>query len=84
MDFEESLTFEQADRAHAIGEIHLQPRPGVEVHYRIVRELQHALRARFPQHKRIVAWTWPIWLYVSVSGVIVYLMLYHLAPTLHS
>lgn len=49
----------------------------------VVRALQHALRGRFPQHKRIVTWTWPVWLYVSVTGVIVYLMLYHLAPVLH-
>jgi putative membrane protein len=49
----------------------------------VIRALQHAFKARFAQHKRIVAWTWPIWLYVSVSGVIVYLMLYHLAPALH-
>ena len=27
--------------------------------------------------------TWPIWMYVSVTGVLVYLMLYHLAPALH-
>ncbi len=35
-----------------------------------------ALRGRFAAHKRIARWTLPIWLYVSVTGVIVYLMLY--------
>ena len=49
----------------------------------VVRALQHAFAKRFANHKRVVQWTWPIWLYVSVTGVIVYLMLYHLAPVLH-
>jgi uncharacterized membrane protein YozB (DUF420 family) len=35
-----------------------------------------ALRARWDKHRRLAAWTWPIWLYVSVTGVLVYLMLY--------
>jgi putative membrane protein len=42
--------------------------------------LYRALRHRFPQHKRIARWTLPVWLYVSVTGVVVYLMLYHLYP----
>ena len=37
-----------------------------------------ALRKRFIKHRRIARWTLPIWLYVSVTGIIVYLMLYHL------
>jgi uncharacterized membrane protein YozB (DUF420 family) len=37
-----------------------------------------ALRARFDRHRAIARWTLPIWLYVSVTGVIVYLMLYQL------
>ena len=37
-----------------------------------------ALREKFPEHRRIARWTFPIWLYVSVTGVIVYLMLYRL------
>ena len=37
-----------------------------------------AARGRFRQHKRIARWTLPMWLYVSVTGVVVYLMLYHL------
>jgi putative membrane protein len=49
----------------------------------VVRTLQHAFGGRFELHKRLVRFTWPIWMYVSVTGVIVYLMLYHLAPALH-
>lgn len=37
-----------------------------------------ALSGRFEKHRRIARWTLPIWLYVSVTGVLVYLMLYHL------
>ncbi len=40
--------------------------------------LSRALRRRFDRHKRIARWTLPIWLYVSVTGVIVYWLLYHL------
>ncbi len=38
--------------------------------------LFRALRERFDAHRRIARWTLPIWLYVSVTGVAVYLMLY--------
>jgi putative membrane protein len=37
-----------------------------------------ALKARFPTHKKIARWTWPLWIYVSVTGVIIYFMLYQL------
>ena len=40
--------------------------------------LNFALRSRFDRHLRIARWTLPIWLYVSVTGVIVYLMLYRM------
>ena len=40
--------------------------------------LSHALRMRFDRHRRIARWTLPVWLYVSVTGVVVYLMLYGL------
>ena len=43
-----------------------------------IMTLSRALRARFDQHRRIARWTWPIWMYVSVTGVIVYLMVYHI------
>jgi putative membrane protein len=41
-----------------------------------------ALRGRFARHRRIARWTWPVWMYVSVTGIVVYLMLYHLDPRL--
>jgi putative membrane protein len=37
-----------------------------------------ALKGRFDRHRAIARWTFPLWLYVSVTGVVVYLMLYHL------
>jgi len=37
-----------------------------------------ALRGQVDRHRRLARWTLPIWLYVSVTGVVVYLMLYHL------
>lgn len=40
--------------------------------------LSRALRRRFPAHKRIARWTLPIWLYVSVTGIVVYWMLYRM------
>ena len=40
--------------------------------------LRRALKGRFDAHRRIARWTFPIWLYVSVTGVIVYVMLYKL------
>ena len=46
----------------------------------VLTTLYRARRKRFPQHKRIARWTLPLWLYVSVTGVVVYFMLYHLYP----
>ena len=43
--------------------------------------LTRGLRGRFDRHVAIARWTFPIWLYVSVTGVIVYLMLYHIYPS---
>lgn len=48
----------------------------------VLRTLFLGLRARFPDHRRIARWTLPIWLYVSVTGVVVYFMLYQLAPAM--
>ena len=36
----------------------------------------HALKDRFDKHKRIARWIWPVWMFVSLSGVTVYYMLY--------
>ena len=43
--------------------------------------LRSGMRERFDRDVKIARWTYPLWLFVSVSGVIVYLMLYHLYPT---
>jgi putative membrane protein len=40
--------------------------------------LSRALRAHFDRHRAIARWTFPIWLYVSVTGVVIYLMLYRI------
>jgi uncharacterized membrane protein YozB (DUF420 family) len=40
--------------------------------------LYRAWRERFAQHRRIARWTWPLWMYVSVTGVVIYWMLYEL------
>jgi uncharacterized membrane protein YozB (DUF420 family) len=39
--------------------------------------LSRGLRKRFDRHRAIAKWTWPIWMYVSITGVVVYLMLFH-------
>jgi uncharacterized membrane protein YozB (DUF420 family) len=41
--------------------------------------LARALRGRFDRHKRIARWTLPLWLYVSVTGVVIYWMLYRMS-----
>jgi putative membrane protein len=46
----------------------------------VLRTVFLSLRDRIGEHRRIARWTLPIWMYVSVTGVVVYVMLYHLAP----
>lgn len=46
----------------------------------VLRTLWLANQERWDAHKRIARWTFPLWLYVSVSGVVVYLMLYPFNP----
>ena len=43
-----------------------------------ISTLSHGLRGRYVEHKRIAKWTFPAWMYVSVTGVIVYVMLYQM------
>jgi uncharacterized membrane protein YozB (DUF420 family) len=43
-----------------------------------VLTLYRALRGQVDRHRRLARWTLPIWLYVSITGVVVYLMLYHM------
>jgi uncharacterized membrane protein YozB (DUF420 family) len=44
----------------------------------IISTLTKGLRGQYARHKRVARWTFPLWMYVSVTGVIVYLMLYQL------
>jgi uncharacterized membrane protein YozB (DUF420 family) len=46
----------------------------------ILITLWRAKRERFDAHKKIARWTWPLWMYVSVTGVVVYLLLYRIFP----
>ena len=46
----------------------------------VLRAMFYAVTKQFEKHKRIVKFAYPIWLYVSATGVIVYLMLYHFFP----
>ena len=48
----------------------------------VIVTVLRAKRKDFQRHKAIARWTLPVWLYVSLTGVIVYLMLYHLYPSL--
>ena len=43
----------------------------------VIITLRRALAGDFARHRRVARWTYPLWLYVSVTGVVVYLMLYH-------
>jgi len=47
----------------------------------VVLTLLRAWKAQWPRHRRLARWTLPLWLYVSVTGVVVYLMLYQLYPS---
>src|SRR5690349_23195277 len=44
----------------------------------VIITLSRGLRQRFDRHRAIARWTYPIWLYVSVTGVVIYLMLYQI------
>ena len=46
----------------------------------VIITLSRALRERFDKHKRIARWTWPLWMYVSVTGVLIYFLLYRIFP----
>lgn len=47
----------------------------------IIITLSRALRERYDRHRVIARWTFPLWLYVSITGVVVYLMLYRIYAT---
>jgi putative membrane protein len=46
----------------------------------VIITLSRGLRARYASHRAIARWTWPLWMYVSVTGVLVYFMLYRWFP----
>jgi uncharacterized membrane protein YozB (DUF420 family) len=46
----------------------------------ILMTLHRARKQDFEAHKRIARWTWPLWMYVSVTGVVIYLLLYQIFP----
>lgn len=50
----------------------------------VLRTMYLALRGRHAQHRKIARWTWPVWMYVSVTGVVVYLMLYPIADAVYN
>ena len=47
----------------------------------VIVTLRRALRRDFARHRALARWTLPMWLYVSITGVLVYLMLYHFYPS---
>jgi uncharacterized membrane protein YozB (DUF420 family) len=46
----------------------------------VIITLSRGLRARYDKHRAIARWTWPLWMYVSITGVLVYFMLYRWFP----
>jgi uncharacterized membrane protein YozB (DUF420 family) len=42
----------------------------------IFMTLSRAVKQNFERHKKIARWTWPLWMYVSVTGVVIYWLLY--------
>jgi len=46
----------------------------------VITTFLYAIRGKFETHKKIARWTWPIWMYVSVTGVGIYLLLYQIFP----
>jgi uncharacterized membrane protein YozB (DUF420 family) len=46
----------------------------------VIITLSRGLRGRYDRHRVIARWTWPLWMYVSVTGVLVYFMLYRWFP----
>jgi len=50
----------------------------------VILTLSRALREQFDRHRRIARWTLPLWFYVSVTGVVVYVLLYHVYAAPHA
>jgi len=47
----------------------------------VILSVRNGLKMRVPQHRRIARWTFPLWMYVSVTGVLVYFFLYQWFPS---
>ena len=47
----------------------------------VLMTLRRAVRREFPRHAHLARWTLPLWLYVSVTGVVIYVLLYRVAPS---
>jgi putative membrane protein len=46
----------------------------------VIATVVFAAKGQFDRHLRLACWTWPLWLYVSVTGVLIYLLLYRIFP----
>jgi uncharacterized membrane protein YozB (DUF420 family) len=46
----------------------------------VLMTVSRAFRGRFEAHKKIARWTWPVWMYVSATGVLIYFLLYQIFP----
>ncbi len=46
----------------------------------ILMTLSRGLKGNFERHRKIARWTWPLWMYVSVTGVVIYFLLYQIFP----
>lgn len=46
----------------------------------VIMTVWHAAKGNFEKHKKIARWTWPTWMYVSVTGVLIYFLLYRIFP----
>jgi uncharacterized membrane protein YozB (DUF420 family) len=46
----------------------------------LILTMRRAIRGELESHRKIARWTWPIWMYVSITGVLVYLVLYQIWP----
>jgi putative membrane protein len=58
--------------AHILGAIAIVPL--------VPTTMYRAIKGRFAEHRRLALWTWPLWMYVGVSGIVVYVMAVHLYP----
>lgn len=47
----------------------------------VIITLFRAFKGDFSRHKAIARWTFPLWLYVSLTGILIYLMVYHFFPS---